>query len=66
MTKFDCLVSFTGLDIEQYVCCNYLLPVCDVINFEINLSLLMKLFFYITKKVRAYIKISQEQKELLT
>ena len=54
MTKFDCLVSFTGLDIEQYVCCNYLLPVCDVINFEINLSLLMKLFFYITKKVRAY------------
>ena len=28
------------------ICC----PVCDVINFEINLSFLIKPFFYITKK----------------
>ena len=39
--------------------------VCDVINFEINLSFLMKLSFYLTKKVRTKIQICYEQKELL-
>ena len=31
---------------------NYFCPACDIINFEINLSLLIKLVFYITKKSR--------------
>ena len=44
MTKFNCLVAFTS-NIAQYVYCNYMLSICDVINFE-----LIKLFCYITKK----------------
>ena len=34
------------------------LPVCDVINFEINLSLRMKPFSYMNKKVGTKIDIS--------
>ena len=30
-------------------------PVCDVINFEINISFLIKTLFYITEKVRTKI-----------
>ena len=47
LTKFHCVVVFTSWDIGKYVfCC----PVCDVINFEINLSFLIKSFSYIMKK----------------
>ena len=34
----------------QYLYCNYLLPVSDVKNFEINLSLFIRLYFYMAKK----------------
>ena len=33
---------------------------CDVINFEINLSFLTKLFSYMTKNVRTKIKMCPE------
>ena len=36
------------------------LLVCDIINFEIKLSFLIKPFSYMTKKVRTKIKISSE------
>ena len=35
--------------------------VSDVINFEINLSFLIKPFFYMTKKVKTKIEIYSEQ-----
>ena len=40
-------------------------PGCDVINFEINLVLLIKPFCYTTWKVKTRSKISWERKELL-
>ena len=40
-------------------------PVCDVINFKINLIFLIKLFFYMTKNVKAKAEISRGQKEFL-
>ena len=40
-------------------------PGCDVINFEINLSFLIKPFSYITKKVTTNIYKSSEQKSFL-
>ena len=39
-------------------CC----PVCDVINFEIILSLLIKLLFYITKTLRQNVNISRTKR----
>ena len=40
-------------------------PDCDVINFENNLSFLIKPFFYITKKVRTkkrqFVRVSLNQ-----
>ena len=39
-------------------CC----PVCDVINFEIILSLLIKPFFYITKTLRQNVNISRTKR----
>ena len=42
------------------ICC----PVCDVINFEIHHSFLIKPLFYITKKSGTK-KLSQKRKELL-
>ena len=47
----DCLISW---DTEQYVYCNCF-PVCNVTNFEINLSFLMKPFSCMTKKVKTKI-----------
>ena len=44
------------------ICC----PVCDVINFEINLSFPIKPFFLCNLKVRTKSYISQEWNELLT
>ena len=37
-------IAFNSLDIGQYVYCIYFLQLCDVINFEINLSFVIKLF----------------------
>ena len=51
LAKFYCLLVFTSFilsDIGQYVYCNYLFSIWDVINFEINLSFLIKSLFYIT------------------
>ena len=45
LTKFDYLIAFSSWDIGQYVFGNYLFPVCDVINSEINFSFLIKPFF---------------------
>ena len=50
LIPFHCLIAFTSCDIGQYAYCNYLFPVADVRNFEINLSFLIKLFSYMTKK----------------
>ena len=36
-------------------------PVCDVINFEINLIFLIKLFFYMTKKLRQKFKCLENE-----
>ena len=38
------------------------LPVCDCINFEINLSFLIKLFFYMTKTSGQKFKYFENQK----
>ena len=49
MTKFNCLIAFTSNDFEQYVYYNCLLTSLDVMNFEINLFLLIKSFSYMIK-----------------
>lgn len=36
----------------------------DVMNFEVDVSNFVKLFLYMTKKLRKKLKITQEQKEL--
>ena len=36
----------------------------DVMNFEVDVSNFIKLFLYMTKKLRKKLKITQEQKEL--
>ena len=35
----------------------------DVMNFEVDVSNFVKLFLYMTKKLRKKLKITQEQKE---
>ena len=50
LMQFHCLNALTSCYIWQYAYCNYLFPVADVRNFEINLSFLIKLFSYKTKK----------------
>ena len=44
------------------ICC----PVCDDINFEINLNFHFKPFFYITKKSGQKCKHLKSEKEILT
>ena len=46
MTKFICLIAFTSGDIEEYLYCNLFVSqlVGDVVNSEISLSFLIKLF----------------------
>ena len=44
----------------MFTCC----PVCDGINFEINNSFLIKLFFQHSQKVRTKLQIPEEQKKL--
>ena len=55
LTEFHCLIVFTSWDtgFTVIICC----PVCDVINFETNLSLLIKPFFYISKNQDKNFKI---------
>ena len=65
-TKFHCLVAFTYWDIEQSMHCNYFCLVCYVINFEINISFLIKPFFYMTRKLGQKCKYLKKGKELLT
>ena len=36
----------------------------DVMNFEVDVSNFVKLFLYMTKKLRKKLKITQEQREL--
>ena len=45
LIKFHCLVAFTSSDIVYFLG-------CDIINFEINLIVRIKPFFYMTKKSR--------------
>ena len=61
LTKFHCLIAFTSWDIGQYVYCNCL-SVCDVINFEINLLFLIKLFFNMTKNSWQKFKYIENEK----
>ena len=56
LTKFHCLVTSTSWDIGQC---------CDIMNFEINLIFLIKLFFLHDQKVKTKILISWGPKELL-
>ena len=62
LTKFHFLIVSTSWDIGQYVYCNYLRPICEVISFKINLSFLIKLFFYITKKLGQKYKYFKNEK----
>ena len=63
-TKFHCLVAFTLWDIGQYLYCNCLLTRLHVMNFEINLTFLIKPFFLHDQKVMIKLDYLQ-QKELL-
>ena len=50
--------------IWQCVCCNCFYSVFDAINFEIYHSFLIKPVFYMSKKLRTKIEISQEYNDL--
>ena len=50
MTKFSFLVASTYCAKCVFICLIICCPVCNVTNFEINLSFLIKLFLYITTK----------------
>ena len=52
------------LEILGYSCITYF-PVDEFINFEINISFLIKSLSYMTKKVGTKLWISEERKELL-
>ena len=55
LTSFHCLITLL-LEILGNTCAVIVsFPDCDVINFEINPSLLIKSFFHLTKKVRTKI-----------
>ena len=50
------LVAFTSWNIGQYVYCNFDVPHCDVLNFEIDLNFLSSRFFLKTKKSKQKFK----------
>ena len=52
MFQFHLLIEISDNAFIVIVC----VQVCDVINFEIYLSFLIKPFFYITKKVKTKMK----------
>ena len=54
-------VLLTGTMVIIVVC----VPIYDVINFEIYLKFLIKLLYYVIKKVRRKMEISQKQKYVL-
>ena len=58
----SCYILLTD-QVGQYLYCSCF-PVSDVVNFEINLSFLIKLFSHLTKKVRTKIWICSEWKEV--
>ena len=60
-----CLTAFTSGDMAD-TSLVILFPVYDVINSEVNLSFLIKLFSYVTKSFRTKTQISQNEKGLLT
>ena len=63
LTKFHCPNAFTSRDVRQYMCCNFIcLPVCDVMNFEINFSFLIRPFFYMSEKSRQKFKYLKNKK----
>ena len=41
LTKFNCLIGFTSWEIREYVYCYYFFLVCDVINFEITVLVMI-------------------------
>ena len=53
------MITFTIWDIGQYVYC---FSGCDVINFEYNLTFLIKLFFYMNKKSRQKFEYLENEK----
>ena len=57
MTIFHFVITFTSLDIGQYMYSG-----CDVIKFEINLTFLIKPFWYITKRSRQKLKYFENEK----
>ena len=52
------LIVILGTMCIVIICC----PVCDVINFKINHSFLVKPFFYITKKSEQTVNISETKR----
>ena len=50
LNKFHQLITFTFRDIGKYVYWNYLLSCCDVMKLKMQLSVLIELFPYVTKK----------------
>ena len=62
MTKFHCLIA-SFLEILGNMCiATVCFPYCDTINFEINLVLLLKPFFYMTKKSGQKFKYLENEK----
>ena len=52
--RFHCLINSISRDIRQYMYC-YLFPNFGVINFEININLLIKPFSHMTQNFRTKI-----------
>ena len=62
MTKFHCLIALF-LEILGNMCiATVCFPYCDTINFEINLVLLIKPFFYMTKRSGQKFKYLENEK----
>ena len=55
LTKFHCLVAYTFEILGNMVIAIVSYPDCDVINFEINLTFLVKLFFLYDQKIKTKI-----------
>ena len=66
ISQFDCFYFLRYWPICILSLLYYFFPVCDVINFEINLKLCYQVVFLHNQNVRTKMSISQEQKGLLT
>ena len=61
MTKFNCLIVL--LEVLDNKCIAIVcFPGCDVIDFETNLTFLIKLIFCVTKKSRQKFKYAENEK----